>query len=178
MTHWFILSAIGRDKPGRVAELAELIFDANPNLEDSRMTILGTDFAVILLASSNLEDAADRIALAAKSLERDHGLTIVVRSIADGRRPAVPSPGTRPLRVTASGEDKAGIVMGLCRALAELRVNICELSSSSQPGPGGSPHYTLDISAEVPESVDKDRLEEVLDGEANRLVIDIRLQHG
>ena len=91
MPHWFILSAIGRDKPGHVAELAQLVYDADANLEDSRMTILGSDFTVILLASSNRSDAADRIALAAKPLERDHGLTIVVRSVSEGR-PAVPSP--------------------------------------------------------------------------------------
>ena len=150
MPHWFILSAIGRDRPGLVAELARLVYDADANLEDSRMTILGSDFTVILLASCDRADTADRIALSAKPLERDHGLTIVVRSVAEGR-PAVPSPGTRPLRVAAAGEDKAGIVMGVCRTLAELQVNISELATSSRPGPGGSPHYQLDISAEVPE---------------------------
>lgn len=177
MTHWFILSAIGRDKPGRVAELAELVFDADANLEDSRMTILGTDFAVILLGSSSHADAADRIALAAKPLERDHGLTIVVRRVAGGGRPAVPSPGMRPIRVSASGEDKAGIVMRVCRTLAELGINISVLTSSSQPGPGGSPHYTLEISAEVPDSVDKDQLDAALNAEADALVIDIQVQY-
>ena len=178
MPHWFILSAIGRDEPGRVAELAQLVYDADANLDDSRMTILGTDFAVILLASSDRADTVDQIALAAKPLERDHGLTIVVRSITDGQRPSVPSPGTRPLRVTAAGEDKAGIVMGVCRTLAELGVNISELATSNQPGPGGSPHYQLDILAEVPEGMEKYQLEDALNTEADRLVIDIRLQHG
>ena len=51
MKRWFILSAIGSDRPGLVAELAQLIYDCDANLEDSRMTILGTDFAVILLCS-------------------------------------------------------------------------------------------------------------------------------
>jgi glycine cleavage system transcriptional repressor len=178
MSHWFILSAIGRDKPGLVAELTELIYDADANLEDSRMTILGTDFAVILLASSDHGESSDRISLAAKALERDHGLTILVRSVVEGRRPAVPSPGTHPLRIHAAGEDKAGIVMGVCRALAEHGVNICELSTSSQPGPGGSPNYQLDILAEVPEGVEKSPLEAALDGESDRLVIDIRLEYG
>ncbi len=177
MPNWFILSAIGRDRPGLVAELAQLIYDADSNLEDSRMTILGTDFAVILLASSQHGEAADRIALAAKPLERDHGLTIIVRSISEGRRPAVPSHGMRLLRVSAAGEDKAGIVMGVCRALAESGVNICDLATSSRPGPGGSPHYQLDISAEAPESVSTSELEEVLNAEADRLVIDLRVEH-
>ncbi|MBZ0172189.1 MAG: hypothetical protein K8E66_07410, partial [Phycisphaerales bacterium] len=45
MKRWFVLSAIGQDRPGLVAELAQLVYDCDANLEDSRMTILGTDFA-------------------------------------------------------------------------------------------------------------------------------------
>jgi hypothetical protein len=32
MKHWFALSAIGRDRPGIVADLAELIYDCDCNL--------------------------------------------------------------------------------------------------------------------------------------------------
>ena len=110
MKRWFVLSAIGRDQPGLVAELAQLIYDCDANLEDSRMTILGTDFAVILLCSSSAPDSADRIALGAKRLERDHGLTILLRSLEGERRPAVPAAGTRLYRGEAVGEDRAGIV--------------------------------------------------------------------
>ncbi len=48
---WFILSAVGRDRPGLVADLAQLVYDCEANLEDSRMTILGNEFAAILLCS-------------------------------------------------------------------------------------------------------------------------------
>ncbi|MCZ6785066.1 MAG: hypothetical protein O7G30_17340, partial [Proteobacteria bacterium] len=61
MKRWFILSAIGGDRPGLVADLARLIYDADANLEDSRMTILGSDFAVILLCSTVQPGAGDEI---------------------------------------------------------------------------------------------------------------------
>jgi glycine cleavage system regulatory protein len=38
-----------RDRPGIVADLAQLVFDCEANLEDSRMTLLGNEFAAILL---------------------------------------------------------------------------------------------------------------------------------
>src|SRR3990172_2252368 len=107
---WFILSAIGTDRPGLVAELAQLIYDCDANLEDSRMTILGSDFAVILLCSSGTRDAADRLAIGAKRLEREHGLTILLRTLETGRRPSVPAPGTKLYRVEAVGEDRAAIL--------------------------------------------------------------------
>ena len=175
MKRWFLLSTIGSDRPGLVAELARLIYDCDANLEDSRMTILGTDFAVILLCSSQASDTADRIAVGAKRLERDHGLTILIRSLEGERRPQVPAPGTKLYRLEAVGEDRAGIVAGLCRVLADRSVNIAELSTRSQPGPGGSPHYQLEISCEVPDSQDPKELRDALESEADRLVIDVAL---
>jgi glycine cleavage system transcriptional repressor len=172
---WFVLSAIGRDRPGLVAELSQLIYDCDANLEDSRMTILGTDFAVILLCSSGSDDVADRMAVGAKRLERDHGLTILLRSIESAQRPSVPAAGTRLYRVEAVGEDRAGIVASMCRVLADRSVNVAELTSRSRSGPGGSPHYELAILAEVPDDTDVRELREALEAEGDRLVIDVAL---
>ncbi len=172
---WFILSAIGADRPGLVAELAQLILECDGNLEDSRMTILGTDFAVILLCSSTAADAGDRLAVGAKRLEREHGLTILLRHLEAGPRPAVPAPGHRLFRMQAAGEDKAGIVAGLCRVLAEHGVNIAELATRSRPGPGGSPHYEMTLALEVPGRTDPQALRAALEREADRLVIDLSL---
>ncbi|MCP5060488.1 MAG: hypothetical protein GY937_27640 [bacterium] len=175
MQRWFILSAIGRDRPGLVAELAQLVLESDANVEDSRMTILGTDFAVILLCSATRTDSGDRLAVGAKQLERDHGLTILLRHLETGTRPSVPSPDTQLFRVVAAGEDKAGIVAGICGALANLGVNIADLSTSSQPGPGGSPHYQMTILCEVPDSLGEGSLRTALEAESDRLVVDVEL---
>jgi glycine cleavage system transcriptional repressor len=175
MKRWFILSAIGRDRPGLVADLAQLIYDCDANLEDSRMTILGSDFAVILLCSASGPDSADRIDLAAKRLEREHGLTILLRRLEGERRPPVPAPGTRLYRLEAAGEDRAGIVAGLCRVLADRGVNVAELATRSRPGPGGSPHYELSMRLEVPENVDPRALRDALEERGDALVVDVAL---
>ncbi|MBW2267217.1 MAG: ACT domain-containing protein [Deltaproteobacteria bacterium] len=175
MKRWFIMSAIGSDRPGLVAELAQLIHDCNANLEDSRMTILGSDFAVILLCSAGDREALDRIAVGAKRLERDHGLTILPRFLDDEPRPPLPAPGTRLYRVEAFGEDRAGIVAGICRVLADRSVNIAELTTRSRSGPGGAASYELAIVAEVPESLDSRTLREALEAEADRLAVDVTL---
>jgi len=174
MRSWFIVSAVGNDRPGLVADLARLIYDCDANLEDSRMTVLGSDFAVILLCSAPSLHAGERLAMGAKRLERDHGLVIHVRSL-EGERPPPPSAGGRSYRLEAAGEDKAGIVASLCRALADRGVNISELSTRSRPGPGGSPHYEMTLVAQVPEHVDVRELREALEREADRLVIDVSL---
>jgi glycine cleavage system transcriptional repressor len=176
MKRWFILSAIGQDRPGLVAELAQLIYDADANLEDSRMTILGNDFAVILLASSSQTGTGDRLLLGAKRLERDHGLTILVRALDGEPRGPVPAPGHVAFRVQAAGADKAGIVAGVCRILATHGVNIADLSTRSRPGEGGSPHYEMTMTVEVPERLDVALLRDALEEEAGRLVIDVKIE--
>jgi glycine cleavage system transcriptional repressor len=175
MPRFYVLTAIGRDRPGLVAELARLIYACDANLEDSRMTILGSDFAVILLCSSRDEETGDRLAMGAKRLERDHGLTILLRHLEGGPRSALPAPGSRLYRVEAAGEDRAGIVASICGVLAERGINITELTTRSRPGPGGSPHYELRMLAEVPETVDTRSLRDTLEEEAARLVIDVAL---
>lgn len=175
MKRWYILSALGKDRPGIVSELAKLVLDADANLEDSRMTILGTDFAVILLCSSATAEAGDRLATAAKRLERDLDLTILVRALDGGPRAQVPASGTTLYRLEAAGEDKAGIVAGICGALAQRSVNIVEMSTRSRPGPGGSPHYEMQLTIEVPDWVDHRELRDALEAEADRLVVDVSL---
>jgi glycine cleavage system regulatory protein len=39
MRRWFVLTAIGRDRPGLVAELARQINDSEAHLQDSPLTI-------------------------------------------------------------------------------------------------------------------------------------------
>jgi glycine cleavage system transcriptional repressor len=175
MKRWYVLSVVGRDRPGLVSELARLVYESDANLEDSRMTILGTDFAVIMLCSSIAANSADQVAVGAKRLERDHGLTILLRTLEGEPRPSIPAPGTRLYRLEAAGEDRAGIVSGLCRVLGDRGVNIAELSTRSRPGPGGSPHYEMTITAEVPDDLDARELRASLEGEGDRLVIDVAL---
>lgn len=175
MKRWYILSALGKDRPGIVSELARGVLEADANLEDSRMTILGTDFAVMLLCSCSSEESGERLNTAAKRLERELGLVILVHALEGGPRPQVPAAGTGLYRLEAAGEDKAGIVAGICGALAERSVNIVEMSTRAIPGPGGSPHYEMLLTLEVPHWVDHRELRDALESEADRLVVDVSL---
>ena len=81
MKSWYALSAIGRDRPGIVADLAELIYECDCNLEDSSMTILGSEFAVLLLLSSATPDVEQRLSSGCKRLEWEKRLTVFFRPL-------------------------------------------------------------------------------------------------
>jgi glycine cleavage system transcriptional repressor len=175
MRKWIIVSAVGRDRPGIVADLAQLVFDCEANLEDSRMTLLGNEFAAILLCSGTAESLEQRLAAGARRLEWENRLTVFIRPLEGEPRPAVPAPGTRLFRVETQGMDRAGIVARICRTLADLRVNIADLHSSTLPSPSGAPLYRMNVLAEVPETLDPRALAKALEERGAELGVDVTL---
>ena len=156
-----------------MADLAQLVFDCDANLEDSRMAILGNEFASILLCSGTTTDLEQRLTEGARRLEWENRLTIFIRPLEGAPRPPIPAPGTRLHRVQAEGADRAGIVATLCRALADLRVNIADLKSESIASPSGSALYRLTIEAEVPDSLDLPELRKSLDQTASQIDVSV-----
>ena len=65
----FIISAIGPDRSGIVSELSSIITSHGGNVEESRMSKMGSDFAIIMLVSV--------------SPDWDESLKVALHSIAD-----------------------------------------------------------------------------------------------
>jgi glycine cleavage system transcriptional repressor len=187
MKRWFALSAIGRDRPGIVADLADLIYECDCNLEDSSMTILGSEFAVLLLLtgeghgleSHGLEgpDVEARLSAACKRVEWEKRLTVFFRPLDGEPVPYGVSHHARGFELQAVGVDRAGIVARTARCLAKHAVSITHMSTASRPEPGtGTPIYHMQIRMEVPQGVDESALRRELDAVAAALNIDLTLQ--
>jgi glycine cleavage system transcriptional repressor len=66
----YILTAFGKDRPGVVADVSRIIYEIGGNLEDSTMTRLLDEFAIILLFS--VRDNVDELLLKeCRRLERE-----------------------------------------------------------------------------------------------------------
>src|SRR5262245_11042842 len=154
----FVLTAIGRDRPGIVDGLAGFLRDRGANLEDSRMAILGGEFAVMLLFSV----ARDRAPEIERELPRyadKSTLTVVLHETMSpserGRGPAV------PLRIEAVALDHPGIVHEVAHALADRGVNIESLTTRVSHAPmSGSPLFEMVLEVSVPGTI---RLADVRD---------------
>jgi glycine cleavage system transcriptional repressor len=177
MKRWFALSAIGRDRPGIVADLAELIYECDCNLEDSSMTILGSEFAVLLLLTGEGEDVERRLSTACKRVEWERRLTVFFRPLEGEPVSYRVAHRAQPSELHAVGVDKAGIVARVARCLADHGINITQMSTASRPEPGtGTPIYSMRIRMDLPESVDQAVLRRELDNIAAQLHIDLSLQ--
>lgn len=177
MKHWFALSAIGRDRPGIVADLAELIYECNCNLEDSSMTILGSEFAVLLLLTGEGEGIEQRLSAACKRLEWEKRLTVFFRPLEGEPVPYRVSQEAVPYELQVVGVDKAGIVAKIARCLADHRVNVGQMYTHSRPEPGtGTPIYTMRIVMDVPREVNESVLRERLEAIGRDLLIDVTME--
>ena len=53
MAQLIVISAIGTDRTGVVQDLTKVVLACGGNIEESRMTTLGSEFAMLLLVSGN-----------------------------------------------------------------------------------------------------------------------------
>ncbi len=179
MKQWFALSAIGHDRPGIVADLSELIYECDCNLEDSSMTILGSEFAVLLLLTGEGADIAGRLSAACKRLEWEKRLTVFFRPLDSEPIPYRASHRASRYALQAVGVDKAGIVAKLARCLADHRVNVAQLQTQSRREPeSGTPIFTVQILMDVPGEVDLEALRERLEVVAGELCVELTLEPG
>ncbi|WP_419628873.1 glycine cleavage system protein R, partial [Thiolapillus sp.] len=77
-----VLSALGKDRPGIVDELSKAVFLLDCNISDSRMTVLGGEFAILLLVEGPWNQLA-RLESQIPELEKNLGLTIIARQTSD-----------------------------------------------------------------------------------------------
>lgn len=117
------ITVIGRDRPGIVADVAEVLSGLGANLTDSTMTRLRGHFAMTLIC---VGPTATEVEAALVPLAADgHLLATVSEVVPDG---ASTAPG-EPYVMAVHGADRLGIVAATTRALADVGGNVTDLST-------------------------------------------------
>jgi len=170
---FFALTIIGRDRPGIVSEVTEVLFRLGGNIADSSCSILGGQFAMILIVSHpQLEDKFQLIE-AFKPLEEGN-LSVFVRALRPGGEQRHELDGELCM-VSVYGSDKPGIVYRVARELGERKVNITDLNTKLI-GTRERPVYVMMLEAVLPPGVSVEELEEVLSGLKATLQVDISIR--
>ncbi len=169
---YVLLTVSGPDRPGIVAAIAEALLAARCNLEDSSMTQLRGEFAILLivrLGAGGVAELERHIEPAAAELGLDH--TLHPLSAAEVARPE--GAGRTPCLITVFGADHPGIVAPVARRLADREVNITDLSTEVVGSPE-KPVYAMVIEARSPIPVEE--LEASLATVASELACDIAVK--
>jgi glycine cleavage system transcriptional repressor len=174
MKTYFILSAMGKDRPGIVADVSEVIYECGGNIEDSSMSLLRNHFALLLLFSTEREEVNQKLPSALKRLEWEKKLTVFYSPITfEEAYPKFKEQADR-FKITTSGVDHAGIVFRVCRLLADREINIIDMETHRVlSAESGTPLFEMDMDVGIPQSVSEQGLREDLHRLANELMIDL-----
>jgi len=137
--NYLMITASGEDKVGLVDRLSSKIVESGCNIEESRMAVLGGQFALIMLLSGPW-DALSRLDGQMDLLGDQLGLTIVHKWTQQRERtqPAV------PYRVEVVAMDHPGIVRSLAAFFSRNGINIEELQTDTYPAPHtGTPMFSV-----------------------------------
>ncbi len=141
-----VLSALGKDRPGIVHELSKAILDCGGNIEDSRMTVLGGEFALMMLVSGPWAAIA-KLESRLSGLEQRLALTIVAKHTEP--RPA--RANMVPYVVDVVSMDHPGIVHDVSEFFSSRGINIEDLSTWTYPAAHtGTPMFSLSMTISVP----------------------------
>ncbi len=173
MGNSYIMTAFGKDRPGIVADVSQVLYENGCNLEDSTMTLLADEFTLILLFTTDANGKGkDQLQKECRRLEREKGVSAFLRPVTAAQAVVNTTGSDRTLHV--EGIDQAGIVYKVSRFLADNNLNIVDLVSRLTPSPNsGTSFYVMDIHIQVPAEVDMDQITTGLDRVGEELNVDI-----
>jgi glycine cleavage system transcriptional repressor len=176
MTKKYIVSAYGKDRPGIVADVTEILYEYGCNLEDTRMGNLSGDFSLMILFSVPEEnDIEAKLSAAYQRLKDKKQISAYLRPATAVHQKPVPPQATYTLKI--EGLDHTGIVYRISRCLARHNINIANLNSSITYTPeSGARVYHMEVSIKVNMETDMDEVREGLSRLAEDLHVDIILK--
>jgi glycine cleavage system transcriptional repressor len=140
------ISAIGSDRTGMVHDLTRVITECGGSISESRMTALGSQFAMLLLVSGNWAALA-RLETELKKLADTAGLNLLLKRTEE----RAPRGEMLPYSVDVVCLDQTGIVSNLSGFFSARGIDIAELSTRSYAAAHtGAPMFSVQMLVNVP----------------------------
>jgi len=153
-----VLTAVGPDRVGIVDDLSGAVAAAGGNIEESKMAVLGGEFAVIMLISGPAA-AIETVCTSLPARGRELGLRVTCQRT---HEPRAEEKG-RPYLLTAVSLDTPGIVHSVTALLRRHAINIEDLETETEAAPWtGAPMFRLSAHLVIGPSVSIGTLKEEL----------------
>ena len=166
----FALSAVGADRPGIIAAIADRLVAHGLNVTDSQMGILRGFFAMTLvLESDRVDEDALRADLAAAA-EELHLEALTLREVGAGSGRAL---DVATHVVSVYGADHPGILAAVTAGLAAAGVNVCDLRTRLVDDDAV---YVMVIDVAVPAGADDTALRAALETVGEQQGVDVTLR--
>jgi glycine cleavage system transcriptional repressor len=149
MKQLIVINAIGSDRTGLVYDLTRAVADCGGNILESRMSALGTEFAMLLLVAGNWHTPA-KLEAELKKLTDASGITATLRKT----EARAPRPDVVTYTVDVVCLDQPGIVYNLAGFFSSRGIDIAELSTRSYAAAHtGAPMFAVQMVIHIPNRI-------------------------
>lgn len=173
--NYFAIFVLGTDSIGIVSDITKVLYELGANINDSSHTIIGNQFAMLLLISTQSPLTREKIQDSFKGVSQRKELTIHAHELNHDDIHRKPTEPGQLCVIHLYGADKPGIVYQVTNLLAKNNVNITDLSTR-RFGSEANPIYIMYLEAEVPNNVDTKKLGQELNNIASNLNVEIRYE--
>jgi glycine cleavage system transcriptional repressor len=171
----FIISVLGKDRPGIIAAVTRVLFEKEFNIEDVSQTILQSQFSGIFIVTG--PDRIDPGLLCGELQGGTAGMQMHYHV-----REMDPAPFTwtecacESFVITTRGPDRKGLVAQITAVLAKHNVNVTQLQAVFRGGiePGKN---MMIYEVDIPLDIDQQQLRSDLKAKANELALEVNIQH-
>ncbi|WP_025209659.1 glycine cleavage system protein R [Hippea sp. KM1] len=170
--YFYALTVIGRDKPGIVAAVSEVLFNKGISIEDSISTLLGDQFTMTLIISSDTNYGVLELKKAFAKARKDLELSISLRRI--DKDEATTREPENLYSVSVYGTDRVGIVYGISKAFADNGINILDLRTRLTKGE--PPMYVMILDVDLPKGMDESAFRGILDRACKKINVDYSIR--
>ena len=172
MLNYIVISALGQDRPGIVKEVSKTILDCGGNITESRMSVLGDEFALMVMVTGADQTIA-AVEEALNSLKKKLDLTIISKKTS--KRTA--QQAKIPYKIEIISMDHPGIVHNVTDYLSAKHINVEELSTNSYSAAHtGTPMFSLDINITIPDNINVSNFKKEFTAFCDELNLDVSLK--
>lgn len=170
-----ILTIIGKDRPGIIASVSEVLYRRNCNIENISQTILQSEFAGICIVSMPEGLAGEELEKEFEDTFLDENLYVHVKPLDKTETTGEERKG-EPFIITTIGPDQKGLVYDISKVIADAGVNIFNLKAVFEGGDNPDRNIML-YEVEVPPGTDQRAFATQLKEKAADLHLELTIQH-
>ena len=170
----YAVSVVGKDRPGIVAAITGGLFNLGCNIADSSCTMLGGEFAMILIISLKKPFTKARLIEELKPVCDGMGMTLGVRTLHADEIARHDVDGEICM-ISVYGADQPGIVYRVTRELAARNINITDLNTKLI-GTEEEPVYVLMLEAALPQEMSVEDASALLENLKKELCVEISVR--
>jgi len=142
MKNWYMLTVVGKDRPGIVSQVTAALYRGGCNLGEASMIRLGGNFTIMLMVqhAGDGDDLRQLLAPVIAPLDLHLHLDDIEGHLHEHLLPDV--------RISVFGADQPGIVANVTSALSEAGLHILNLESDVG-GTAAKPIYVMHIEGQA-----------------------------